>query len=103
MGADAYAEMERNDDGAVVRIKSAYIDECLALAPEVMAVAGEFQICWSYDRLTVSLVRLRRLAEARDQLLQLFTLPEIFFERCAPADRQTLRKRLDRLERQFKA
>ncbi|AWU98074.1 hypothetical protein [Azospirillum ramasamyi] len=100
-GADAFEEMNRGDDEAVVRIKSAYIDACLALAPEVMEVAGGFQICWSYDRMTAALVRLGCWTEARARLRQLFALPECFFERCSPSDRQTLRKRLDRLERQL--
>lgn len=72
-----------------------YIDACLEFSKKTEHVE-EFQICYWYDRLTVSLVKQKKWDEANDRLEQMFSLPDRFFQRSNRSEQETLRRRLAR-------
>jgi hypothetical protein len=93
--AFAAMDLAKSAPEAVLQQYTSYCNLLLDLG-RTMVHVQELQLGYWVDRLTATLVRLRRWREALDWLERYFALPERYRGRSSPSEEVGLRKRLDR-------
>jgi len=89
------AETEKDDPEAYLKLIVAHCEMLLELGHQMEHVQ-ELQIGSWIDRLSVTLVRLKRWEEAERRLEAFFALPDRYRGRASPSQLESMRKRLER-------
>jgi transposase len=93
--AFAASNLAKSDPEAALQQYATYCNLLLDIGRTMMHVQ-ELQLSYWVNRLTTTLVRLRRWREAHDWIERYFALPERYRRRSNPSEEAVLRKRLDR-------
>ena len=88
-------EMERDDPVGYLRLIVAHCELLLELGHRMEHVE-QLQIGYWIDRLSITLVRLKRWEEAEHRLEAFFALPDRYRGRASPSELESMRKRLHR-------
>jgi hypothetical protein len=89
------SDMERVDPEGYLRLIVAHCELLLELSRQMEHVE-QVQLGYWIDRLTITLVRLKRWDEAERQLEAFFALPDRYRGRSSPSELESLKKRLRR-------
>ena len=88
-------EIEKDDPEAYVKMVEAHCEMLLEMGHRMEHVE-QLQVGYWIDRLTVTLVRLKRWEEAERRLDAFFALPDRYRGRSSPSELESLSKRLQR-------